>query len=315
MGLNLSECWKSREGVVGKDAADFYQAIVWGDINPSTDNADDPAVVTLFFLKHCATISELGNALNNVPREWIAPGFWRFTVNFKSATGDRATNDASFSFTTGGGTQHVTNSRQTIQGYGDPTNKDGNGNLIPPPNFHGGINVTDSGVEGIDIHVPSFDFKTCYYIAPANMTQQYMNSLKSLTGKVNSDTVTLNVDGIIYTFQPGELLFLGADGSKRKGFTDWELTLNWSESDNAQNLTVGPITGISKKGWEYLWVKYKPAIDSGSNSLIQQPEAVYVEQVYDYQALMPLVQATKSGAGNNQFWTNPTTFNGAGLIT
>jgi len=44
---------------------------------------------------------------------------------------------------------------------------------------------------------------------------------------------------------------------------------------------VGPISGISKKGWEYLWVRYADAEDTGSNTLVKQPVAAYVEKVYE----------------------------------
>jgi hypothetical protein len=282
---------------------------VFGDPDPTKDNADDPLVVSAFMAQHCATISELGNVLNNIPREWLAPGFWKFTVNYKSPTGDRQTNDASFSFTTGGGTQHITHSRQTVASY--PQADPNDDNSTAPPSFQGGINVTDSSVEGADIHVPSFDFKTCYYIAPANMTQGYIASLKALTGRVNSDNVQLNVDGVVISFQPGELLLLGADGAKRKGFGDWELTLNWSNSANATNLSVGQITGVVKNGWDYLWVLSEPTISNGA--LVMNPTAVYIERVYDYQPLTPLVRSTSFGLGNTQFWQTPSAVTGGGL--
>jgi hypothetical protein len=43
---------------------------------------------------------------------------------------------------------------------------------------------------------------------------------------------------------------------------------------------MGDITGIDKKGWEYLWVRYQDAEDA--DVLVKQPAAVYVEQVYPY---------------------------------
>jgi hypothetical protein len=52
------------------------------------------------------------------------------------------------------------------------------------------------------------------------------------------------------------------------------------------NQTVGSITGISKKGHEYLWVRYEDSIDS--NALLKKPKAVYVNSVYresDFSAL------------------------------
>jgi hypothetical protein len=47
-------------------------------------------------------------------------------------------------------------------------------------------------------------------------------------------------------------------------------------------LAVGPITGIAKKGWEYLWVRYADVEDTGAKMLVKRPIAAYVEQVYEY---------------------------------
>ena len=46
-------------------------------------------------------------------------------------------------------------------------------------------------------------------------------------------------------------------------------------------LTVGDITGIDKKGWEYMWVRYADAEDTTAKAIVKKPVAVYVEKVYD----------------------------------
>jgi hypothetical protein len=61
---------------------------------------------------------------------------------------------------------------------------------------------------------------------------------------------------------------------------DWEIAFKFAASPNATDLTVGDITRIEKKGWEYLWVRYADAEDE--ETLIQQPVAAYVEQVDEY---------------------------------
>lgn len=45
------------------------------------------------------------------------------------------------------------------------------------------------------------------------------------------------------------------------GTEDWVVTFSFAASPNAVELTVGDITGIDKKGWEYLWVRYQDAED------------------------------------------------------
>lgn len=44
---------------------------------------------------------------------------------------------------------------------------------------------------------------------------------------------------------------------------------------------MGNITGISKKGWEYLWVRYVDAEDAAAKAFVKKPQAVYVERVYE----------------------------------
>ena len=44
---------------------------------------------------------------------------------------------------------------------------------------------------------------------------------------------------------------------------------------------LGDITGIAKKGREYLWVRYEDTEDDTAKALVKRPVAVYVERVYD----------------------------------
>jgi len=59
----------------------------------------------------------------------------------------------------------------------------------------------------------------------------------------------------------------------------WEITFRFAVSRNADDLTVGAMTGIEKEGHEYLWVSYETT-DSES-VMIQQPAFAYVEKVYE----------------------------------
>ena len=52
-------------------------------------------------------------------------------------------------------------------------------------------------------------------------------------------------------------------------------------SKRRTGISVGSITGIAKKGWEYLWVRYADVEDTASNTLVKQPVAAYVEKVYE----------------------------------
>lgn len=94
-----------------------------------------------------------------------------------------------------------------------------------------------------------------------------------LTGTVNNSPFR--------GFEPGEVLFLGASGSKR-GQDDWEIAYKFAASPNVLGLSVGDIAGIAKRGWDYLWIRYADIEDTAAKMLVKRPLAVYVEQVYPY---------------------------------
>jgi len=169
--------------------------------------------------------------------------------------------ESSFAFDTGGGTQHITQSLATVGSYA-PAGK-------TAPDFKGAIGVTHDNVEGVDITVPVYNFSETHYIPDAEVNKA---AYFALTGKVNNAPFK--------GLAAGECLFLGASGSKR-GEDDWEITFRFAASPNRTNIQIGNITVASKKGWEYLWVRYADTEDAGSNTLVKQPVAVYVEKVYE----------------------------------
>lgn len=169
-----------------------------------------------------------------------------------------------FSFDTGGGTQHVTQSLATVQRYA-PAGK-------VAPDFKGAIGVSSDAVEGVDIAVPVYCFAETHYLPDSMVTNPYKGLLFALTGKVNNAPFK--------GFQPGECLFMGASGSKR-GTENWELAFRFAASPNRAGLAVGDIAGIEKKGWEYMWVRYADAEDAAAKTLVKRPAAVYIERVYE----------------------------------
>jgi len=85
-----------------------------------------------------------------------------------------------------------------------------------------------------------------------------------LTGRVNQ--------AAFKGFAAGEVLFLGASGSKR-GDGDWEITFNYAASPNVTNLPVGSITVASKKGGVPLHtmrqdLKRAPVLSAGRYDLV-----------------------------------------------
>ncbi len=215
-----------------------------------------------------ATFDVYGNGLTFIARDSISiepvgDNLWDGVARYSNAAPQ--TNDSVFTFDTGGGTQHITQSLQTVGAYAPPGQT--------PPNFKGAIGVTTDSVEGVDITVPVYQFSETHYIDDQLVTPAYKATLFALTGRVNV--------GPFKGFAQGECLFLGAAGSKR-GSGDWEINFRFAASPNVSGLSVGDIVGISKKGWEYLWVRYADAEDAAAKALVKKPIAAYVEQVYPY---------------------------------
>jgi hypothetical protein len=170
---------------------------------------------------------------------------------------------SSYSFETTGGTQHTTQSLQTVGVYA-PSGR-------TAPNMHGAIGVTHDRVEGVDITVPVYHFSETHTLSIVFVNNSYLGTLFNLTGTVNNARFR--------GFQAGECLFHGVTGSKH-GYDNWELTYRFSALPNRTDLVVGGITRIAKRGWDYLWVRYEDSEDSVAHTVVKRPTAVYVEQVY-----------------------------------
>lgn len=139
-------------------------------------------------------------------------------------------------------------------------------------NPHNGmIGVKDDQAEGTDIVIPALKLNVVFRAPSGVVTVAMARSLAGYTGYTNSDT--------FLGFQPGELLFLGAEGSDGTE-AESEITYQFVGSQNATGLTIGGITGISKNGHDYAWVEWQLGVDgSGGPALI--PFRCNVERVYD----------------------------------
>ncbi len=190
---------------------------------------------------------------------------WKVTVSYDLPEPVNQPNpDPVFSFDTGGGTQHITQSRQTVARYGPAASAA----------LGGAIGYDGENVAGVDITVPVYTFSEVQYLPLAMVTPAYKGVLFNLTGTVNSTPFRL--------LNGGECLFLGASGTKRGSDGTWEISFKFAAQPNRTNLMVGTIGPIAKKGWEYLWVQYGDDVDPAAKVLIKKPIAAYVEQVYEY---------------------------------
>jgi hypothetical protein len=185
-------------------------------------------------------------------------GLWTATVRYGRMPLNQIGGTPIYNFETGGGTQHITQSLSTTRYPSDTA-----------PDFKGAIGVSGGSVQGVDITVPVYNWSETHRLSAATVTTAYRSTLFGLTGKVN--------DATWREFAAGEVLFLGASGSRR-GEDEWEITFKFAASPKRSGIQVGDIGGIEKGGWEYLWVYYED--DISNNRLLKKPTAVFVEQVY-----------------------------------
>lgn len=174
-----------------------------------------------------------------------------------------------YSFSTGGGAKKVLQSIETQYAIAPP------GKVAP--DFKKAINASASGVEGVDIVSPNFEFT--YTRKFKSITLQYIRQLRLMTGSVNDFT--------FYGFEKGELLFLGADGSCKPGDDDgvpvWSISFRFSAGVNRNDVDVSDEISVPLvRAHEYLWCTYEPQNDPLAKALVQRPKAAYVEQVYEF---------------------------------
>jgi len=195
---------------------------------------------------------------------FLGDNAWQVTIQYEKngAEDGTAPLKRARSFDTTGGTQHMTQAySETRFGTSAPDQKNA-------------IGVDSNGVNGVDIVVPQLQWQESYDVPNTYVTSSWITGVAGVTGRTN--------DASFRGFQAGEVLFVGCSGSQewddQKGRGPWSLSFRFVASKNVTGETIGDITGVSKKGHEYLWVRYEDAVDS--NVLLKKPKAVYVNKVY-----------------------------------
>ncbi len=141
------------------------------------------------------------------------------------------------------------------------------------PNYGTSISVQDGQVLGVDRIIPALKITITSKIAEAYVSSPiaYAKLVASVTGGTN--------DATFLTFSKGELLFTGATGNI---IEDKEPTLQYTflASPNLTNASIGPISGITKAGHDYIWFSYKDQKDASTQVTLPTARAAYVSRVY-----------------------------------
>lgn len=183
---------------------------------------------------------------------------------------------AATSFTTVGATEHIEFSKETVARY--PANGEASREID-----HGkAIGVTKTGIKGVDITVPKFEWTETYELPAATVTDAYLLTLRRLTGRANSQGWR--------GFDAREVLFLGATGRRERG-GPWRVDFQFRFEATASGVEVGypkVITITEKAGHDYVWFETDVTADSTNGSMTTQPSCAYVERVYDESDLFDL---------------------------
>jgi hypothetical protein len=186
-------------------------------------------------------------------------GYDTWGITAKYGPRKREVGSYSLSFDTTGGNIHIKTSKQTRAKYG--VNVEDNDNLI-------GVNGED--VEGTDIVVPALKLQVNFRHPLGVISLARIKELAYNTAAINSTN--------FMTFAPGEVLFLGASGAEGTD-TETEVTYQFACAQNQEGLAIGQIAGITKRGWDYIWITWE---DNPKNGVpVKSPKFVYVERVYE----------------------------------
>lgn len=248
MSVTISEGYQSRGFTLAAFTGQAGRELTF-----DVQGTEDEEVVRTTLLAAAPAVY-LGRIIDSIDAEPLGGGVWKCHARYI-----RFDNQNEYTFETGGGTEKVTQSYATAR-YGTDA-----------PDFQGAIGVSDDKVEGVDVDKAVFNFTETHVLSQATVTSAYKHVLFLMTNRVNNATFK--------GFNAGECRFLGASGTL-KGDENWSIAYRFAGSENVTGQTVGTITGIDKKGWQYRWVRYADYKDGSAQALVKRPVGVYVEDVY-----------------------------------
>jgi hypothetical protein len=253
-------------------------SIIWEEVPDSRSSTKDPASITYKF----SASGEFNDGVVRTHAYGMTPAFVDFdgqtlyrkdvkldavgyaqylaTVPYekKSRTAGQV-GSYTWDFDTTGATVGLKAAKQHVKSYPD----DGE--------WHkGSIGVNGQDVQGAQIVIPALKYNFRFKHPQGVLTIDYSRTLARHTGKTNSVKFG--------PFDPGELLFAGAngsDGSEAEAECGYQIIASANETGSS----VGEITGIAKKGHDLLWIEFED--DTSGGEATKPPKRVHIERVYD----------------------------------
>ena len=262
MTVTVEEKFDSRESGRGRNNFLVRTYIIQGTDSDSTARAQLAATAPTTvdgYVRQSYRVDPVGDPTQS--QTWMGEARYGASSFSTPETGDSV-----FNFETAGGQLQITQSLATIASY--PAGQ--------APDFEGAIGYDGERIQGTSIVHPIYNWGETHWFSAATVDITYRGKLFNQTGTVNNATFK--------GMASGECLFLGASGTRRgtSSDDDWEISFRFASQPNQTGLTVGSITGIDKKGWEFLWVRYADEVVTagGEQFLVQRPKSVYIEQIY-----------------------------------
>jgi len=144
---------------------------------------------------------------------------------------------------------------------------------VNPDDFQGALNIQDTYgenpvVQGLDIPTAIGQFHEIHERSVSSITYSYYRTIMALVGSYNATSFR--------GFPPGEVMFLGARGS-RSGLLTVPVSYYFNVSPNVGNLTIGEVEVDSKFGFEVLDVKV--IIKRKAGAKVAVPEVRQVDKI------------------------------------
>ncbi len=254
--------------VAGSNATEEYLYNLWEDDPGQPKISEDDAEAYVAANTDAAKGDLTERVIVLTPDDELGDKLWRVEVRYSRPTPTSESvepgGSAGRRVRIGFDRQRLYRSISTIQAYA----ADGE----TAPDFGKMIGVTQNGVEGVDVITPAFKFTRHRTIDASAYNDSYENVLYNVVGRVNKTPFTGKASGTV--------LLVGVDSQYNPRTDEYELTFEFEASPNQLDISVGGITGITKGGWEYLWVYYEDVEDEASGRTIKKPVAAYREQIY-----------------------------------
>jgi len=261
MAPTIDEAFEGRNEVVSNSARVRY--LVFGAADENEVKVLAAATIPAVYAGLDLDNIEVGTRINVTT--------WEVVARYKKPGADAAypytpTPDNSYVFDTGSETQHITHSLETTGRFGTKASTE----------LNGAINYDGQEVKGVDIRVPAPTWAETHWYTDLEFTAAYRRQLLKMAFTVNN--------GLWRGWLTGEVLFIGATCTRRGDDWDdpWEVTYKFAISKNRTGVTMGDITAIAKKGWEYLWVMFAPVEDTAKKLKVKKAVAVFTERVYEF---------------------------------